>query len=94
MNRPVRSREEADQAVQGAFLKVLAGHKADRTPGGRRSRARKNWNPEYFRIRGWLRKKVGCVFACPARPVLTPPPPDRMQGYGERVKTAILEDLK
>jgi len=89
----VESREAADAAAS-RILKVMPGHKGDRTPGGRRSRAKKNWNPEFFRIRGWLRKKVGVVFMIQARPILTLPPPDRLETYAGRVKAAIVEDLR
>lgn len=89
----IASRSEADAAVGRTFLKVLPGRKSKETSGGRKSWAKKNWNPEFFRIRGWLRNRVGVSFAVPARPILSVPPQDRLDGYAERLKGAIVKDL-
>jgi hypothetical protein len=89
----IASREDADAIVGRRILKVLPGHKSGQTGGGRKSRAKKNWNPEFFRIRGWLRKSVGVVYATPPRAILTMPTPERLEGYAARVKTAIIQDL-
>lgn len=86
---------QADKVATGRFLKVLPGHKPELThQRGERSRAKKNWNPEFFQIRGWLRKLAGRVFAVPARPILSEPTPERLEGYGEKVADAIAEDMK
>jgi len=90
---PIDSPETADRAAS-RILKVMPGHKPADTPKGRPSHARKFWNPEFFRIRGWLRKLVGRTFAVPARPILSAPPPDRLAGYAERVKDAIARVFK
>jgi hypothetical protein len=87
---PIQSAEEADR-VASRLLKVLHGHKPAQTPGGRKSWAKKFWNPAYFLIRGWLRKLVGRTFAVPPRPVLSTPPEDRLQGYGQRLKDAFVK---
>jgi hypothetical protein len=89
----IASREDADRVVGSKILKVLPGHKAAQTPGGRASRAKKNWNREFFRLRGWLRKRAGVVFQVPARPILSVPPAERLDGYAQRVLRAITGDL-
>jgi hypothetical protein len=90
----IASREDADAVASRRILKVLPGHKSGQTGGGRKSRAKKNWNPEFFQIRGWLRNRVGVIATVSARPVLTIPAQDRLDGYAERVKAAIVEDLR
>ena len=90
---PIADRAAADKIVGGRILKVLPGHKGERTAGGRKSRARKNWNPEFFRLRGWLRKIAGRIFASPARPILSAPPGTRVERYAGEVKDAIVEDF-
>jgi len=90
----IETRKQADQVATSRLLKVLPGHKARATAAGRPSRARRNWNPEFFRIRGWLRKIVGRVFAVPARPILAPPPHDRLAKHADHVKDAIAEELQ
>jgi len=91
---PIADRAAADKIVGGRILKVLPGHKAERTAGGRKSRARKYWNPEFFRLRGWLRKIAGRIFSVPARPILSAPPAARVERYAKEVKDAIVEDFK
>ena len=89
----VESRQQADQVAMSRLRKTQDGSKPERTAAGRKSRAKRNWNPEFFRIRGWLRKIVGRVFSVPARPILSAPPAERLKGYAERVKDAVAEDL-
>ena len=82
----IANREDADATVSRRILKVLPGRKA-------KGKGR-NWNREFFQIRGWLRNRVGVIATVSARPVLTLPPQDRLDGYAGRVKAAIVEDLR
>jgi hypothetical protein len=82
----IASREDADAIVGRRILKVLPGRKA-------KGKGR-NWNPDFFRMRGWLRKTVGVVYVTPPRPILTMPTPERLEGYAARVKTAIADDIR
>jgi len=90
----IETRKQADQVAKSRLLKVLPGHKAKETAGGKPSRAKRNWNPECFRLRGWLRKIVGRVFAVPARPILAPPPRERLKKHAEHVQDAIARELQ
>jgi hypothetical protein len=90
---PIATRADADRLVMRRLLKVLPGPRPRMTVTGRSTRAKRHWNPEFFRVRGWLRKLAGRVFLVPARPVLTQPPEERLVGYGERLKRAILDAL-
>lgn len=50
--------------------KTSPGKKSKTTKGGRRSRAKKKWNPFFFRMRGALRKMQGKSFDVKARPII------------------------
>jgi len=89
----IRDRGHADQVATAKILKVRPGHKAAQTPSGRPSRAGRNWNRAFFRIRGWLRRIAGRFFPVPARPILSRPPASRLRRYAETVKRALVEDL-
>ena len=55
--------------------KTLPGPKPELTPTGRRSRAKKNWNPFYFAMRNFYKGKGdGKSYKVPARPIIASRP--------------------
>jgi len=72
-------------------MRRLPGRKSSKTPGGRKSRAKYNWNPEYFRMRNWLRKIDGETFTVKARPILRKPSMWRKRQWLTPIRQAVEE---
>jgi hypothetical protein len=71
-----------DETAQERFRKNVVeafGGRPSRTPTGRKSRAKKRWNPAYFQMFNWLKKLSGKSFEVPARPLVWPPRPREEQ---------------
>lgn len=66
---PFRFGEQQEYRLDKNFAKTLPGSKPKTTPTGRKSRAKKNWNPEFFITRAGMRKasKAGRTYNLPAR---------------------------
>ena len=66
---PFRFSNQEEYRLEKNFAKTLPGSKPKTTPTGRKSHAKKNWNPEYFITRGAMRKasRMGKTFKIPAR---------------------------
>lgn len=66
---PFKFGAQQESRLEKNFSKTLPGSKPKTTPTGRKSRAKKNWNPEYFITRGAMRKasRIGRTFTMPAR---------------------------
>lgn len=58
---------------QKNVLKVLPRAKPRTTPTGKHSKAKKNWNPFFFKMWNALEKKSGQSVKIPARPIVFPP---------------------
>ena len=57
----------AEKRFEKNVAKINPGRKAKRTAGGKKSHAKRNWNPMFFIALNWLRGKVGTSLSVPAR---------------------------
>lgn len=88
------SRFEFDEAAfERNVKKVRRGSKPRKTRTGRRSRAKRNWNPMYFQARNWLRKLDGKRFRVPKRVIIARPSASRRRAYAQLLRTALKRSI-
>ena len=66
---PFKFGKEQQYRLDKNFSKTLPGRSKKKTPTGRKSRAKKNWNEDYFILRGSMRKMDGKKFKLPPRQI-------------------------
>ena len=72
-----------ERRLMGNVRRVLPGPKPSRTSGRRRSRAKKNWNRDYFIMRACLKKMDGKSYKVPARPLILAQPASRLARWAK-----------
>ena len=86
---------EVEKRLEQNVRQVLPGAKPRRTRTGRKSRAKKNWNPFFFIQRAILKKmaRAGKGYKVPGRPMILKQPPARLQKWLDVWMRTILEDV-
>lgn len=90
LNDGGRTRFEFDEKrFERNVRERLPGRKPKKTATGRKSRAKRNWNPMFFLARNWLRKLDGKSLPVPRRRIVSKPGPLRRRRYTRIIADAL-----